>query len=39
VGTDCSEGCVRLANDEVKEVFWWVRRASAGGPATRVDIR
>jgi lipoprotein-anchoring transpeptidase ErfK/SrfK len=39
VGTNCSEGCVRLRNEEVREVFWWVRTASAGGHATKVVIR
>ncbi len=39
VGTDCSEGCVRLRNEDVKEVFWWVRTGSAGGVPTKVLIR
>jgi lipoprotein-anchoring transpeptidase ErfK/SrfK len=39
VGSACSEGCVRLSNSDVKELFWWVRSANAGGPATRVWIR
>jgi lipoprotein-anchoring transpeptidase ErfK/SrfK len=39
VGTACSNGCVRLVNDEAKELFWWVRTAASGGKATRVVIR
>ena len=39
VGTHCSNGCVRLANEEATEMFWWVRTGSAGGPATPVLIR
>ena len=39
VGSECSQGCVRLANEEASEVFWWVRTASAGGQATKVLIR
>ena len=39
VGTHCSNGCVRLANEEATEMFWWVRTGSAGGPATPVVIR
>jgi hypothetical protein len=39
VGTACSNGCVRLHNEQAKELFWWVRRASAGGEATKVFIK
>jgi lipoprotein-anchoring transpeptidase ErfK/SrfK len=39
VGTECSHGCVRLANAEAVEVYWWVRTGRAGGTATRVTIR
>lgn len=39
VGSECSQGCVRLANEQASEMFWWVRTASAGGEATRVLIR
>lgn len=39
VGSRCSNGCVRLEDDEAFEVFWWVRTASAGGEATEVVIR
>jgi hypothetical protein len=39
VGSECSQGCVRLANDQASEIFWWVRTASAGGQATKVVIR
>jgi hypothetical protein len=38
VGSDCSQGCVRLRNDDVRELFYWVRRKTAGGPATVVEI-
>jgi lipoprotein-anchoring transpeptidase ErfK/SrfK len=39
VGTDCSNGCVRLRNAEATEVSWWVRSGRGEGPATRVTIR
>lgn len=39
VGSECSQGCVRLANEQASEIFWWVRTASAGGEATKVLIR
>jgi hypothetical protein len=39
VGSDCSQGCVRLRNEDVRELFYWVRRKTAGGPATVVEIR
>jgi hypothetical protein len=39
VGTMCSHGCVRLRNEEAKEVFWWVRTGRSGGTATRVAMR
>ena len=39
VGKACSNGCVRLKNDQARELFWWVRTASAGGQATRIFIR
>lgn len=39
VGSECSQGCVRLANEQASEFFWWVRTASAGGEATKVLIR
>jgi lipoprotein-anchoring transpeptidase ErfK/SrfK len=38
VGSHCSEGCVRLSNEDVRELFWWVRSGTAGGPATKVFI-
>jgi lipoprotein-anchoring transpeptidase ErfK/SrfK len=38
VGTRCSNGCVRLANAQASELFWWVRTASGGGKATTVYI-
>ncbi len=38
VGTKCSNGCVRLANSDAKEVFWWVRTGSKGGQPTRIKI-
>lgn len=39
VGTACSEGCVRLVNEDAAEIYWWVRTASNGGKATRVLLR
>ena len=39
IGKACSNGCVRLANDQARELFYWVRTASAGGQATRIFIR
>jgi lipoprotein-anchoring transpeptidase ErfK/SrfK len=39
VGSRCSNGCVRLKNDEVNELFWWVRTGYNGGPATRIFVR
>ena len=39
VGSRCSRGCVRLRNGGAVELRDWVRRASAGGKATRVFIR
>jgi lipoprotein-anchoring transpeptidase ErfK/SrfK len=36
VGSACSEGCVRLTNEQAAEVYWWVRMATNGGEATRV---
>lgn len=39
VGTRCSNGCVRLQNPQAVELRDWVRRASAGGKATRVFIK
>lgn len=36
VGSACSQGCVRLANEQASEIYWWVRQGSAGGPPTRV---
>ena len=39
VGTDCSNGCVRLSNEQVKEIYWWVRTARGTAPATKVIIR
>jgi len=38
VGTDCSNGCVRLTNADATEIFWWVRTGSAGGEATKVHV-
>jgi len=39
VGTDCSNGCVRLRNAEAVEMTTWVRTAKNEGAATRVVIR
>jgi hypothetical protein len=39
IGSACSEGCVRLANEDASEVYWWVRMATNGGKATRVRLR
>ncbi len=39
VGSECSQGCVRLTNEQATELYWWVRTASAGGQATKVLIR
>jgi len=40
VGERSSNGCVRLVNEEAKELVGWVRRQdSNGGAATRVFIR
>lgn len=39
VGTDCSNGCVRLRNPEAVEMTGWVRTGKNEGPATRVVIR
>ncbi len=39
VGTHCSNGCVRLANEQAQEVFGWVRREGNGVPGTTVTIR
>jgi lipoprotein-anchoring transpeptidase ErfK/SrfK len=39
VGTDCSNGCVRLRNAEAVEMTSWVRTAKGDGAATRVLIR
>jgi hypothetical protein len=38
VGTACSQGCVRLADAEASEVFWWVRTGRSGGQPTQVVI-
>lgn len=39
VGTDCSNGCVRLRNEEAVEMTGWVRTAKNEGQATKVYIR
>jgi lipoprotein-anchoring transpeptidase ErfK/SrfK len=39
VGTDCSNGCVRLRDPEATELSWWVRSGRGEGPATKVTIR
>ncbi len=39
VGTDCSNGCVRLRNAEAIEMVDWVRTARGEGAATKVIIR
>jgi hypothetical protein len=39
VGTRCSNGCVRLVNDQATEMYDWVRTGSNGGQATQVHIR
>jgi hypothetical protein len=39
VGTRCSNGCVRLANQQASELFWWVRTGGQQGRATAVHIR
>lgn len=38
VGTRCSNGCVRLLNEHVNELFWWVRTGNGGGVATKIYI-
>ena len=38
VGSACSEGCVRLENEQAQEVYWWVRTSSNGGQATKVTL-
>ncbi|MFV1958329.1 MAG: L,D-transpeptidase [Planctomycetota bacterium] len=38
VGTDCSQGCVRLHNSDVTELYRWMRSDSAGGAATVIRI-
>ena len=39
VGSHCSNGCVRLRNDQATEVFDWARREGNGVAATEVTIR
>ena len=39
VGTDCSNGCVRLRNEEAIEMTSWVRTAKGDGQATKVYVR
>lgn len=39
VGTDCSNGCVRLRNPEAIEMVDWVRTSRGEGSATKVIIR
>lgn len=39
VGTDCSNGCVRLRNAEAIEMVDWVRTSRGEGAATKVIIR
>jgi hypothetical protein len=39
VGSECSNGCVRLANANAKELYWWVRTARGTASATAVVIR
>ena len=39
VGTDCSNGCVRLHNEEAVEMTGWVRTSKGDGQATKVFIR
>jgi hypothetical protein len=39
VGTACSNGCIRLANDDATELYRWLRgRDAAGGEPTRIEI-
>lgn len=39
VGTRCSNGCVRLENDDALELYGWVRgKDSNGGEPTRIVI-
>lgn len=38
VGTDCSNGCVRLRNPEAVELTQWVRTSKGEGQATRVVV-
>lgn len=39
VGTRCSNGCVRLANDHATELYRWMRgRDGNGGQPTRIEI-
>ncbi len=39
VGTDCSNGCVRLRNPEAVEMTNWLRTAKGEGAASRVIIK
>jgi len=39
VGTDCSNGCVRLRNAEAVEMTNWLRTAKGEGAASRVIIK
>jgi lipoprotein-anchoring transpeptidase ErfK/SrfK len=38
VGSDCSNGCVRLRNEEAVELLGWVR-TGRHGPATKIVVR
>ena len=38
VGSKCSNGCIRLHNEHVNELFWWIRTGNGGGRASRIIV-
>lgn len=38
VGTRCSNGCVRLKDEHVDELYWWVRTGSGGGKPSTIHV-
>jgi hypothetical protein len=38
VGSRCSNGCIRLHNEHVNELFWWLRTGNGGGRASRIIV-
>ena len=38
VGSRCSNGCIRLHNEHVNELFWWLRTGNGGGRASRIHV-